>query len=501
MFVTEPKCPTLTTESGAPIAVHQALTAGPRGPLLLQDTPLLEQMQHFNRERIPERVVHAKGSGAYGVFTVTGDITRWTRAAMFDRIGRKTEVFARFSTVAGERGSADAERDVRGFALKFYTEEGNWDLVGNNTPVFFVRDPYKFQSLIHSQKRNPHTNLRDPDMQWDFLSQCPESLHQITILFSDRGIPSSFRHMHGFGSHTFSFINAKRERVWCKFHLKSKQGIRNLMDDEAARIIGGDRESAQRDLYDAIARNEFPKWRVCVQIMTEAQARSFRWNPFDLTKTWPHVDYPLIEVGELEINRNPTNYFAEVEQSAFKPSAFIPGIGPSPDKMLQARLMSYSDSQHHRLGVNHEQIPVNKPRCPVFNYIRDGAMTLGHNGAAPNYFPNSVPGTPLPNASYADAAWKLGETIVDRFDSTQDHDDFSQAGDLYRLFDGSHRERLATRIAASLGHARMEVQVRQLCHFFRADEDFGRRIAVQLRIDVTKFMKNAEESRVELTAR
>ncbi len=488
------KCPVLTTANGAPIGVQQALTAGPRGPVLMQDVALLEQMQHFNRERIPERVVHAKGSGAYGTFTVTGDITKHTRASLFSKIGKKTEVFLRFSTVAGERGAADAERDVRGFAVKFYTDEGNWDLVGNNTPVFFVRDPYKFQNFIHTQKRNPQTNLRDMDMQWDFWSLCPEALHQITILFSDRGIPSTYRHLHGFGSHTYSFTNASGERVWCKFHFKSMQGIRNMTDAESAKTIGEDRESHQRDLFGAIGRGEFPKWRVCVQIMTQAQADGFRWNPFDLTKVWPQGEYPLIEVGVMELNRNPENYFAEVEQAAFKPSALVPGIGPSPDRMLQARLMSYADTHLHRLGVNHHQIPVNKPRCPVMNYIRDGAQTSGAYGAAPNYWPNSHATAPKPDAAFADPAWKLGEIIVDRYDSTVDHDDYTQPGNLYRMFDDAHRDRLTSRIAGGLGQARKEVQMRMLCHFFRADMDYGMRLAQKLGIDVNAMMtemKNA----------
>ncbi len=485
--MTERSCPMstrMTTANGAPIGVQQALTAGPRGPLLMQDVQLLEQMQHFNRERIPERVVHAKGSGAYGTFTVTGDITRYTRASLFADIGKRTDVFLRFSTVAGERGAADAERDVRGFAVKFYTEEGNWDLVGNNTPVFFVRDPYKFQMFIHTQKRHPQTNLRDMDMQWDFWSLCPESLHQVTILFSDRGIPASYRHLNGFGSHTYSLLNDRGERVWCKFHFKTKQGIMCLDDDEAARTIGEDRESHQRDLFDAIRHGEFPKWRVCVQVMTQEQAERFRWNPFDLTKVWPHAEHPLIEVGELELNRNPENYFAEVEQAAFKPSALVPGIGPSPDKMLQARLMSYADTHLHRLGVNHHQVPVNAPKCPVMNYTRDGAQASGKQyGAMPNYWPNSVEGTPKPDPQFADPAWALGETIVDRFDSTVDHDDYTQPGNLFRLFDDGQRDRLAKRIAGALGQARKEVQMRQLSHFFRADEEYGRRVADYLNIN------------------
>jgi catalase len=471
---------TLTTANGAPIGVQQALTAGPRGPVLMQDVQLLEQMQHFNRERIPERVVHAKGSGAYGKFTVTQDISKYTKATLFNQIGKETEVFLRFSTVAGERGAADAERDVRGFAVKFYTEEGNWDLVGNNTPVFFVRDPYKFGNFIHTQKRHPQTNLRDMDMQWDFWSLCPEALHQITILFSDRGIPQGYRFLNGYGSHTYSLLNEEGGRVWCKFHFKSLQGIRNLMDDEAAVLVGGDRESAQRDLYDAIERGEYPRWRVCVQVMTQEQADNFHWNPFDLTKVWPHGDFPLLEVGILELNRNPQNYFAEVEQAAFKPSALVPGIGPSPDKMLQARLMSYADTHLYRLGANHHQIPVNQPKCPVHNYIRDGQSTHGCYGAATNYWPNSVQGAPLPNADYADPAWSLGQVIVDRFDSTVDHDDYTQAGNLYRMFDEAHRDRLATRIASGLGQAREAVQHRMVAHFLKADEDYGNRIAKKL---------------------
>ncbi len=487
--MTTDTCPVLTTADGAPIGEQHALTAGPRGPVLMQDVQLLEQMQHFNRERIPERVVHAKGSGAYGTFTVNNDISKYTKAKLFDTVGKKTECFLRFSTVAGERGAADAERDVRGFAVKFYTEDGNWDMVGNNTPVFFVRDPYKFQNFIHTQKRDPKTNLRDMDMQWDFWSLCPESLHQVTILFSDRGCPSSYRHLNGYSSHTYSFINDKNERVWCKFHFKTNQGIRNLMDDESARLIGEDRETHQRDLFESIERGDFPSWRVCVQIMTEDQAEKFQWNPFDLTKVWPHANFPLIEVGTMELNRNPENYFAEVEQAAFNPSALVPGIGTSPDKMLQARLMSYADTHLYRVGVNYRELPVNKPRCPVMNYERDGSMaTAQHYGSKPNYWPNSRQNTPMPDARYKDPAWKLGEVIVDRYDSTQDHDDYTQVANLYALFDDDHRDRLTTRIAGVLGQAREEVQMRQLCHFFRVDEDYGRRVAEKLGIDADAAM-------------
>jgi catalase len=363
-------------------------------------------------------------------------------------------------------------------------------MVGNNTPVFFVRDPYKFANFIHTQKRDPKTNLRDQDMQWDFWSQCPESLHQVTVLFSDRGIPASYRHMNGYGSHTYSLINAAGERVWCKFHFKTKQGIRNLMDDEAARFIAEDRETHQRDLFEAIERGEHPEWRFCIQVMTAREAEKFQWNPFDLTKVWPHADFPLIEVGTLQLNRNPENYHAEVEQAAFNPSALIPGIAASPDKMLQARLMSYADAHLYRLGVNYRQLPVNRPRCPVMNYERDGAMaTAEHYGAKPNYWPNTHEGAPMPDEEYVDPAWDLGQAVVDRYDSTADHDDFTQAGNLFRLFDDAHRDRLATRIAGVLGQARKEIRLLQICHFSRADEEYGRRIAEKLGIDVKQAKK------------
>ena len=381
----------LTTVAGAPVPDNQnAMTAGPRGPMLLQDVWFLEKLAHFDREVIPERRMHAKGSGAYGTFTVTHDITKYTKAKIFSEIGKKTEMFARFSTVAGERGAADAERDIRGFAMKFYTEEGNWDLVGNNTPVFFLRDPLKFPDLNHAVKRDPRTNMRSAKNNWDFWSSLPEALHQVTITMSDRGIPLSYRHMHGFGSHTFSMINAKNERVWVKFHFVTQQGIKNLTDAEAESIVAKDRESHQRDLYESIERGEFPRWKMFIQVMTEDQAKKMPYNPFDLTKVWYHGDFPLIEVGYFELNRNPENYFAEVEQSAFNPANVVPGIGFSPDKMLQGRLFSYGDAQRYRLGVNHHQIPVNAPRCPVNSYHRDGQMRVNNNaGSTIGYEPNS----------------------------------------------------------------------------------------------------------------
>lgn len=471
------KAPLLTTADGAPIADNEnALSAGPRGPLLMQDVTLIEQIQRFNRERVPERVVHAKGTGAYGKFTVTHDITKYTRAAIFSEVGKETECVVRFSTVAGERGAADAERDPRGFSMKYYTEEGNWDLVCNNTPIFFVRDPYKFQMFIHSQKRHPETNLRDPNMQWDFWSMAPESLHQVTWLFGDRGIPRTYRHMNGYSSHTYSMVNHDGVRVWVRFHFKTQQGIENLTNDEAAQIVAHDRESHQRDMINAINRGDFPKWTAHIQVMTQKEAEEFRWNPFDLTKVWPHADFPLIEFGELELNRNVKNYHHEVEQAAFNPNAFVPGIGPSPDKMLQGRLLSYQDAHLYRLGVNYRQLPVNKPHCPVRNYMRDGQFGgMDDQGTGfPNYYPNSIEGAPQPDPSYADPPWDLGHVVADRWDSRVDHDDYTQAGDLFRLMGEEERVRLATNIAESLGGCRQEIIDRQLGHFDKADEDYGR---------------------------
>ena len=472
--------PLLTTADGAPIADQEnALTAGPRGPLLMQDVVLQEQMQRFNRERVPERVVHAKGSGAFGTFTVTHDITPYTRAAMFSKVGKQTEMSIRFSTVAGERGAADAERDPRGFAVKFYTEEGNWDLVGNNTPVFFVRDPYKFAMFIHSQKRHPHTNLRDADMQWDFWSLCPESLHQVTWLFGDRGIPRTLRHMNGYGSHTYSMINAAGERVWVKFHFKTDQGIENLTNEEATKLIGEDRESHQRDLWHAIDGGDFPSWTLYIQVMTQEQAEGFRWNPFDLTKVWPHGDFPLIEVGTMELNRNPQNYHHEVEQAAYNPSSLVPGIGPSPDKMLQGRLMSYQDAHLYRIGVNYRDLRVNRPRVPVRSYMRDGQFggQLDEGTGHPNYYPNSVEGAPRPDPSYAEPAWHLGDVTVERYNSREGNDDFSQAAALYHLMDEAAKDRLAGSIAGSLGGCtRQEIVDRQLAHFDQVDADYGKRV-------------------------
>lgn len=464
---------TLTTAAGIPIGDNQnSLTAGPRGPLLMQDWILFEKHAHFNRERIPERVVHAKGSGAYGTFTCTNPLRQFTKARLFAEAGRQTPVFVRFSTVAGERGAADAERDVRGFAVKFYTDEGNWDLVGNNTPVFFVRDPYKFPDFIRTQKRDPKTNLRNPAAMWDFWSLSPESLHQVTILFSDRGLPATYRHMNGYGSHTYSFYNDAGERFWVKFHFKTMQGIRCLTDEEAEAMIGKDRETHQRDLFESIERGDFPKWRLMVQIMPEADADRTPYNPFDLTKVWPHGDYPLIEVGVMELNRNPENYFAEVEQSAFSPGNVVPGIGHSPDKMLQMRILSYADAHRYRVGTNYDLLPVNRPQCPVHSYHRDGSMRFDDNGGGSvNYEPNSF-GGPVEDPRYKEPPLRISGD-ADRYDHRQGNDDFSQPRALYRLMTADQRERLHRAIAGAMRGVPQFIVDRQLALFDRVDPEYG----------------------------
>jgi catalase len=472
--------PPLTTAAGAPVPDNQnILTAGPRGPALLQDVWLLEKLAHFDREVIPERRMHAKGSGAFGTFTVTQDITRYTRAKIFSEVGKKTEMFARFTTVAGERGAADAERDIRGFALKFYTEEGNWDLVGNNTPVFFFRDPLKFPDLNHVVKRDPRTNLRNPTSNWDFWTSLPEALHQVTIVMSERGIPASYRHMHGFGSHTFSFINANNERFWVKFHHVCQQGIRNLTDAEAEALIGKDRESHQRDLYEAIERGDFPKWKLCVQVMPEQDASKVPYHPFDLTKVWPHKDYPLIEVGVWELNKNPENYFADVEQSAFNPAQVVPGIGFSPDKMLQARLFSYGDAQRYRLGVNLHQIPVNRPRCPYHSYHRDGAMRVdGNHGGTLGYEPNSY-GEWQEQPDFREPPLSL-EGAADHWNHRVDEDYYSQPGALFRLMDAKQKQALFENTARAMQGVPEEIQRRHVEHCSKADPAYGEGVAKAL---------------------
>ena len=465
----------LTTTAGAPIPDNQnSLTAGPRGPVLLEDFQLLEKLAHQNRERIPERVVHAKGWGAFGTLTVTNDITGYTCAKLFSQVGKKTDLLIRFSTVAGEMGAADAERDVRGFAMKFYTEDGNWDLVGNNTPVFFVRDPLKFPDFIHTQKRHPKTNLRSATAMWDFWSLSPESLHQVTILMSDRGLPQSPRFMNGYGSHTYSFWNAKGERFWVKFHFKTRQGHRHLTNGEAADVIGQTRESYQEDLYGSIERGEFPRWTMQIQIMPEADAEKAPYNPFDLTKVWPHADYPLIEVGTVELNRNPDNYFAEVEQAAFSPSNRVPGIGFSPDKMLQARIFSYADAHRYRLGTHYEALPVNTPKCPVHHYHKDGAMRFFRNDTGnPDAFyePNSFEG-PKQDPTVAEPPLRISGDGA-RYDHREGNDDFCQPRALFRLFDAGQRHRLFSNIATAMQGVPESIVERQIALFERVDPAYG----------------------------
>lgn len=472
---------TLTTAAGAPVADNNnTMTAGPRGPALLQDVWFLEKLAHFDRERIPERVVHAKGSGAYGTFTVTHDISRYTRARIFAEVGKQTPLFLRFSTVAGERGAADAERDVRGFAIKFYTDEGNWDLVGNNTPVFFIRDPLKFPDFIHTQKRDPKTNLRNATAAWDFWSLNPESLHQVTILMSDRGLPQNYRQQHGFGSHTYSFVNDAGERFYVKFHFKSQQGIACYTDGEAAELVGRDRESAQRDLFQNIEQGQFPRWTLKVQVMPEAEAATYHINPFDLTKVWPHADYPLIEVGVLELNKNPENYFAEVEQAAFTPANVVPGIGFSPDKMLQGRLFSYGDTHRYRLGINHHQIPVNAPRCPFHSFHRDGMGRVdGNGGATLNYEPNSF-GEWREAKHATEPPLALDGQAADRWNHRVDEDYYSQPGALFRLMNDDQKQQLFGNIGRHMAGVPEEIQRRQLEHFRRADPAYAAGVAKAL---------------------
>lgn len=476
----------LTTAAGSPVSDNQNVsTAGPRGPMLLQDVWFLEKLAHFDREVIPERRMHAKGSGAYGTFTVTHNIRRYTQAQLFSEVGKKTEVFVRFSTVAGERGAADAERDIRGAAIKFYTEQGNWDLVGNNTPVFFLRDPLKFPDLNHAVKRDPHTNLRSAKNNWDFWTSLPEALHQITITMSERGIPASYRHMHLFGSHTFSLINANGERHWVKFHFQSQQGIKNLTDSEATQLIGEDRESHQRDLLKAIEQGDFPRWKLRIQVMPEKAAAQCPYNPFDLTKVWLHKDYPLLDVGILELNRNPENYFAEVEQAAFNPANVVPGIGFSPDRMLQGRLFSYGDAQRYRLGVNHGQIPVNAPRCPVHSYHRDGAMRVdGNQGSTPGYEPNSF-GLWQEQPHHREPPLPL-DGAADHWNHREDNDYYTQPRLLFRIMSQAQQQILFENTARALGDAPKEVKLRHVGHCLKADPAYGQGVARALGLPISE---------------
>lgn len=479
----------LTTASGRPYSeIENSMTVGERGPILLQDYFLHEDMAHFNRERIPERVVHAKGTGAFGTFTVTHDITQYTKAKIFSEIGKQTKLFARFSIVGGEKGGADSERDPRGFAVKFYTEEGNWDLAGNNTPVFFIKDPKKFSHFIHTQKRDPMTNCKSPTMMWDFFSLNPESLHQVIILMSDRGTPFSYRHIHGFGSHTFSLINIKNERIWVKFHFVTMQGIKNFTEKEANEMKGIDLDQAQRDMVNAIEKKEFPKWALKIQVMTDEQAKEFKWNPFDITKVWFHKEFPLIDVGIMELNEIPQNYFRDVEQAAFDPAHVVNGIGYSPDKLLQGRILSYPDAQRYRLGVNYEQIPVNRPLGQVANYQRDGHMQVGENGGAdPNYYPNSFDNISA-DKNFREPSMLLNSFVADWFDRNDNDDDhYTQPGILYRtVMSARDKKNLADNIISSMsgvcGDKKDEIIMRQMGHFNLMDKQLGKIIAQGLGI-------------------
>ena len=474
--------PVMTTAAGCPIADNQnSMTAGERGPVLMQDVHLFEKLAHFNRERVPERVVHAKGAGAYGTFKVTSDISTYTRAKLFEHIGNECEVFVRFSTVAGELGSADTVRDPRGFAIKFYTQEGNWDLVGNNTPVFFIKDPIKFPDFIHSQKRHPATGLRDATMQWDFWSHTPESLHQVIWLFGDRGLPASLVNMDGFGSHTYSLWNNEGERYYVKWHFKTHQGIENLSNEEAGKLASSNPDHHRQHLFSLIENGGKPKWAVKVQIMPEHEAQTYQINPFDLTKVWPHKDYPLIDVGELELNRNPMNHFAEVEQAAFSPGNMPPGIGASPDRMLQARMQAYPDAQRHRIGVNHGALDVNKPRCPVHHYHRDGQARFDGNGANTQvYQPNSF-NTPSDEENYSEPPLKItGNAARHRHQVEAEH--FKQARQLFAIMNDGERQRVINNIVAAMRGVPKVIQSRQIELFTKVDSDLGLAIDVGLNI-------------------
>ncbi|WP_176344936.1 catalase KatA [Priestia aryabhattai] len=479
----------LTTSWGSPVGDNQnSMTAGSRGPTLIQDVHLLEKLAHFNRERVPERVVHAKGAGAHGYFEVTNNVSAYTKAAFLSEVGKRTPLFVRFSTVAGENGSADTVRDPRGFAVKFYTEEGNYDLVGNNTPVFFIRDAIKFPDFIHTQKRDPRTHLKNPTAVWDFWSLSPESLHQVSILMSDRGIPATLRHMHGFGSHTFKWVNAEGDGVWVKYHFKTEQSVKNLSPDVAAKLAGENPDYHTEDLFNAIEKGDFPSWKLYVQIMPLEDADTYRFDPFDVTKVWSQKDYPLIEVGRMVLDRNPENYFAEVEQATFSPGTLVPGIDVSPDKMLQGRLFAYSDAHRYRVGANHQALPINRPRNEVNNYQRDGQMRFDDNGGRSVYYePNSF-GGPTESHENKQAAYPvsgLADSVA------YDHNDhYTQAGDLYRLLSEDERTRLVANIVEAMKPVEKEkIKLRQIQHFYKADPEYGTRVADGLGLSVPQQVK------------
>ena len=479
----------LTTGTGAPVGDNQnSMTAGSRGPTLIQDVHLLEKLAHFNRERVPERVVHAKGAGAHGYFEVTKDMSKFTKAKLFNGVGKRTPMFIRFSTVAGELGSADTVRDPRGFAVKFYTEEGNYDLVGNNTPIFFIRDAIKFPDFIHTQKRDPKTHLKNPNAVWDFWSLSPESLHQVTYLMGDRGLPATLRHMNGYGSHTFKWVNENGEAVWVKYHFKSEQGVKNMSADVAAKIAGENPDYHTEDLFNAIENGDFPAWRLHVQIMPFEDANTYRFDPFDVTKVWSHKDYPLIEVGRMVLNRNPENYFAEVEQATFSPGTMVPGVEASPDKMLQGRLFAYSDAHRYRVGPNHNLLPINRPKSEVNNYQRDGAMRFDNNGGGSVYYePNSYGGA-KEAVEHRQTAFEVTGAAAQAAYYHDDH--YTQAGDLYRLMSEEERTRLVDTIVGAMKPVeREDIKLRQIQHFYKADPNYGGRIAKGLGLAIPQEVK------------
>lgn len=479
----------LTTSWGAPVGDNQnSMTAGQRGPTLIQDVHLLEKLAHFNRERVPERVVHAKGAGAHGYFEVTNDVSKYTKAKVFNGVGKRTPLFIRFSTVAGENGSADTVRDPRGFAVKFYTEEGNYDIVGNNTPIFFIRDAIKFPDFIHTQKRHPQTHLKNPNAVWDFWSLSPESLHQVTYLMGDRGIPATLRHMHGYGSHTFKWTNAEGDGVWIKYHFRTEQGVQNLDPAVAAKIAGENPDYHTEDLFNAIENGDFPAWKLYVQIMPLEDANTYRIDPFDVTKIWSQKDYPLIEVGRMVLDRNPENYFAEVEQATFSPGTLVPGVDVSPDKMLQGRLFAYHDAHRYRVGANHQALPINRARVEVNNYQRDGQMRFDNNGGSSVYYePNSFggPTEALEAKQAAFAVSGVAESVA------YDHNDhYTQAGDLFRLMSEEERTRLINTIVGAMKPVESdEIKLRQISHFYKADPEYGTRVAEGLGLGVPEEVK------------
>ncbi|CAI4228555.1 unnamed protein product [Auanema sp. JU1783] len=486
----QPKRNNITTSNGAPIAGKNAvLTAGPRGPMLMQDVVYMDEMAHFDRERIPERVVHAKGAGAHGYFEVTHDISKYCKADIFSKVGKQTPLFIRFSTVGGELGSADTARDPRGFAIKFYTEEGNWDLVGNNTPIFFIRDPILFPNFIHTQKRNPQTNLKDVNAIFDFWGHRPEAIHQVMFLFSDRGTPDGYRHMNGYGSHTFKMVNAQGKANYVKFHLKTDQGIKNLKSEDAERLAGEDPDYSTRDLFNAIENGNYPAWNFCIQIMSFEEAEKHKFNPFDVTKVWPQAEFPLIPVGRVVLNRNPQNYFAEVEQSAFCPAHVVPGIEFSPDKMLQGRIFSYTDTHFHRLGTNYIHLPINCPfRARAHNTQRGGQGYHESQGNEINYYPNSFHGL-KEDSKAKESVWKSSGD-VDRYDSGEENN-YDQPRDFWlKTLSEPERDRLVANLASALKNCLPFIQDKMIHHFTQVHSDFG-----------AKLRKSIDQFNVEMKAR